>query len=1070
MSGKKTSVADQVLSGLKPFQRKTVERAFHQLYEAPNSTGRFLVADEVGLGKTMVARGVAAKAIDRLREQGVKRIDVVYVCSNQVIARQNISKLMITGEEHDPVLDRVTMLPAHLTGLEKHEVNLIPLTPQTSFALRSNVGARKERVVLWYLLRRVFGRTFMKSVGARRVLQGPVSNLTRFNRGLDWDPERWAKPRQLDPGLAKQFIDDLKRDRKERGKDSLLTRFRVLADGLDHRRKDPERVRLANALVGDLRRRLAESCIDALEPDLIILDEFQRFRNLIDREDDPTGELARILFRQKNARVLLLSATPYKMLTRDVEAHEDHHTDFLNTVDFLEDHRGDTVEKCKQQLGAMREALQDLPETQGDAIKAKKSIERLLRPVMSRTERLAVGGDRNGMVEKASLTKLQLTKSDVDGFASLDRVARAISHSDAMEYWKSSPYPLNFMDDYALSRDFEKFAADNGEARLRDGALDVGGVLDFDKIDLGNPRMRALAADTVDRGLWRLLWLPPAIPYYRPGKPFSDFEGENPTKRLVFSAWSVVPKAISLLLSYEAERQLAGLADKPRKNTAEARKSISQPLRIASKADEATTMSTFALMFPSVALAELIDPLGRVMESQGKLTSIRELISDAQRTLRPLVTRLTREAGHTSGKDSSSWYAAVPLLLERERVGKEALADWLRSDEARQVVTARAESSEPGSEREAGDAWVLHLDRAASIVEDPSQLGSPPADLVKMTALLALGSPAIATVRAIKRVAPDAGDEVLRLRAMKVADAVRGMFNWPEVVPLIRDTDPTARYWEDTLRYCVNGNLQAVLDEYAHVLKEWARIPGGQEKTPDDYAEGVSEAILDALALHAADYEVRNIGANGVPVEDPLRMRPRFAIRFADPRGSEERQVDRATNVRASFNSPFWPFVLASTSVGQEGLDFHHYCHAIVHWNLPANPVDFEQREGRIHRFKGHAVRLNLACLYAQDVLSGNGDSGPDIWESMFKAAPETDGGLSPYWVLNDGPARILRYVPVLPWSRDAEREEQLEKLLASYRLAFGQPRQDDLLAYLGELGLNDDETRRLTVDLSPPG
>ena len=38
-------------------------------------------------------------------------------------------------------------------------------------------------------------------------------------------------------------------------------------------------------------------------------------------------------------------------------------------------------------------------------------------------------------------------------------------------------------------------------------------------------------------------------------------------------------------------------------------------------------------------------------------------------------------------------------------------------------------------------------------------------------------------------------------------------------------------------------------------------------------------------------------------------------------------------------NSPFWPFVLATTSVGQEGLDFQQYCHAVVHWNLPSNPV-----------------------------------------------------------------------------------------------------------------------------------
>ena len=54
------------LEPLKPFQRRTVEHAFHRLFEAPGGTGRFLVADEVGLGKTLVARGIIAKAIDHL--------------------------------------------------------------------------------------------------------------------------------------------------------------------------------------------------------------------------------------------------------------------------------------------------------------------------------------------------------------------------------------------------------------------------------------------------------------------------------------------------------------------------------------------------------------------------------------------------------------------------------------------------------------------------------------------------------------------------------------------------------------------------------------------------------------------------------------------------------------------------------------------------------------------------------------------------------------------------------------------------------------------------------------------
>ena len=87
-------IAPAVISGLKDFQRRTVEHAFHRLYEAEDSTQRFLVADEVGTGKTMVAKGVIAKAIDHLqREDKVQRIDIIYICSNSAIAKQNIKKL-----------------------------------------------------------------------------------------------------------------------------------------------------------------------------------------------------------------------------------------------------------------------------------------------------------------------------------------------------------------------------------------------------------------------------------------------------------------------------------------------------------------------------------------------------------------------------------------------------------------------------------------------------------------------------------------------------------------------------------------------------------------------------------------------------------------------------------------------------------------------------------------------------------------------------------------------------------------------------------------------------------------
>ena len=80
--------AAPALAGLKDFQKNTVEYVFKRLY-GDDPTSRFLVADEVGLGKTLVARGIIAKTIEHLQDS-VGRIDIVYICSNATIAWQNI--------------------------------------------------------------------------------------------------------------------------------------------------------------------------------------------------------------------------------------------------------------------------------------------------------------------------------------------------------------------------------------------------------------------------------------------------------------------------------------------------------------------------------------------------------------------------------------------------------------------------------------------------------------------------------------------------------------------------------------------------------------------------------------------------------------------------------------------------------------------------------------------------------------------------------------------------------------------------------------------------------------------
>ncbi len=58
--------------------------------------------------------------------------------------------------------------------------------------------------------------------------------------------------------------------------------------------------------------------------------------------------------------------------------------------------------------------------------------------------------------------------------------------------------------------------------------------------------------------------------------------------------------------------------------------------------------------------------------------------------------------------------------------------------------------------------------------------------------------------------------------------------------------------------------------------------------------------------------------------------------------------------------------------------------------------------------------------------------------------------GLVPYWMfpVEDG-AWVERHVLLYPFSRDEVRYRALQRSLGAYRIVFGQPRQDELLAYL---------------------
>ena len=257
---------------------------------------------------------------------------------------------------------------------------------------------------------------------------------------------------------------------------------------------------------------------------------------------------------------------------------------------------------------------------------------------------------------------------------------------------------------------------------------------------------------------------------------------------------------------------------------------------------------------------------------------------------------------------------------------------------------------------------AAHL-RAADGVKE-LKLGPRPDDLDEVLTAMAIAGPGVCALRALSRVTGGAEalkDAEIRDSAYRIAQGLRSLFNKPEIVVLLRSGEDES-YWRAVLDHSVDGCLQAVLDEYVHILIE---SEGLQDADAHQRARTLTETMTEALSTRTAANTVEQVRViDGEIRLDEHRISSHFAARYGRAQSNDQAAMREAT-IRTAYNSPFRPFVLASTSVGQEGLDFHTYSHAIVHWNLPGNPVDLEQREGRVHRYKGHAVRKNVAAEYA---------------------------------------------------------------------------------------------------------
>ncbi|WP_376694261.1 helicase-related protein [Wenzhouxiangella sp. EGI_FJ10409] len=1043
---------ETVLAPMKPFQRRTVEHAFHRLFEAPDTTARFLVADEVGLGKTLVARGVIAKAIDHYWDD-VDRIDVIYICSNQSIANSNLPKLQVAdGDEKSFALaTRLTMLATELAGgsggntLAESKVNFVSFTPGTSFNMGDSGGMAKERRVLFALL----DGLVEPRIGLMNLMQGYVTRTKWWRGRLKNDPM------PLDAGICEQFQQDFLTDTQlvEEVDEAIGQWFYKM------RKQYPPEARVArNRILGRLRRMLADICVQALEPDLIILDEFQRFKSLLENRTeyaDPAAELAQALFNAPTpeghrTRTLLLSATPYKFYTADAEIeHEDHYKDFIDTTRFLysgDEKRVEALQQALRRFGLeLKRASQSLTH---DVAAAKQEVERLLTAVMARTERVMASDERDAMLSEVG-EALRLEGADVQQYLAADALFQAVGDFDPLTFWKSAPYLPHFMHGYKFNQRLKDtlahFPGKVSEilSTHSDSMLSAEQLDRWEEIDPGNAKLRGMVHSILDAGLWKLLWIPPTIPYWPLRGAFED--QDHRTKTLLFSAWNVVPDVVSGLLSYEAERRMLGGSMDQYKDLS---KQQSQLLDFGAANANRTSHRMLLLLTPCLRLADETHPL----LAHG---------DDVEAWVRERVERLLADLPNPQeGAVDDRWEVAILRALDP---GIDEFLEYWRDTDFDPESPMRPDAAN----------FADHVQDLINI--DTQDLGRRPEDLADLVTELALGAPGVLASRTLSPA--NLGDDERRKQAARLANSFWKLFNRPAVIRLLRQLDVkpeaddqrAAPYWRTVVRYCIQGNLQAVLDEYWHLV--WEQHAWSARETRETISHRCVSQMIDTIEprpsrVHASFYKV-----TGKHVEESeIRLRTVLALRFGRTKSEEGAHSQDA--VRAAFNSPFRPFLLASTSVGQEGLDFHPWCHRLVHWDLPGNPVDMEQREGRVHRYKGHAVRRNVAAVYT-GLARKSWTPDQNLWDLVFETANGDSRArglddLIPHW-LAPGKFKIERRVPMLPYTREVEAFKRLKRQLAAYRVVFGQPRQEELLNLLDQSDINLQDLSSWQISLTPP-
>lgn len=1124
-----TTNCKQNSTPLKDFQKDTVEKVCDRL----SKEHIFLVADEVGLGKTIIAQNVINNFSKKEEYKGDigkgvkgKPFYVIYICSNQIIARQNLAKLDLDGTWLESKKDmRLSLQTEHIfknKKAHKHENDgktyLTALTPYTSFKLKSSDGLKEERVYISAMLetlREQHPKEF-KFLPNLDFMIGSIRDSYEKGRIKRTKEQKWAEYLETKKNEIKSF----------RQKD-----LNKLYDLIDKYYKDVKKTDVLfknlpksnSEKIRQLRMLFSYISINFLQADLIILDEFQKFKDLLDKSqkdienpdkgfEDEEALLAHTFFHKKNIDILLLSATPYTMYSTKQELLEggvSHKKEFDSVIKFIFEDR-EHPEKCdsylefKKTWDSYSEALRNLnPDNIEDLKNKARFVESIMMKRIARTERNIVINNSD-LITMTKHEELQTTKGDFLPYYQLSTIVKKLKVPSyvPIDFVKSCPYLMSFMNDYVLKNNILKAASNQKDLFKKQEQeslwVDPEKIKSYkENISLNNiecehakfNKLREIVFGNSEIRenikIEQLLWIPPTFPYYQMSGAYeycaTGQYKENPiSKYLIFSAWEMVPRMISTLISYDCERFAHT------KETYQEERDYQPKVFTLTKTAKAHTYYLYLFLYPSKILTELYDPLSPDFYNKPIKVIFKSIKDKIENLLNQEIIfngKRIRLAEYKGEKGKSIYYSIIPMFWDSLKNKKYNKSDSMYSyyQNWKTMINNKLKDT----------PIATHIDDF--IIEDCinkliSREYSLPSDISSILANAVIASPAVCINRQIYNYEYSDKISYLALRFCNLFNAsesvaavksVYGIADTEEIEDVEQsdleknNASKTKKLagWKYFLQYCADGCFQGMFDEYFDL------ISSGKNSIREVLDEMIASISSVKTPYDVETQESFNNKMKGNKGErSPLKINSHFAVCFKESSSDTEKMINRKELVRNTFNSPMRPFVLATTSIGQEGLDFHNYCRKIIHWNLPLNAIDIEQREGRINRFKCLAVRQSIV---RDDVFNNKYELSKDIkelWKSIYERAIKykeknykKTSDIYPFWCLgSEQRVKIERILLEYPASNDITNYNKLVEVLANYRMTLGQPNQEELIKFLAAKNLSEEDKKKICINLSP--